>query len=379
MVDIGFRNRKATVCQLLHGMRVGGAEVLAARLARQLRDHYRFLFACLDELGSLGEELRQEGFRVEVLERQPGLDWRCPVRLARLLRQERVDLLHAHQYTPFFYGMAARLMWPRPAVMFTEHGRHYPDYPRRKRILANRLLLGRRDRVVGVGGAVRQALITNEGIRSERITVIYNGIDLKSFANGSPHREAARQEMGVGVNDFVILQVARLDYLKDHLTAIRTFERVLRRRPDSWLVLVGEGPEFPIIQSLVVEKNLTDRVLFLGLRSDIPRLLAASDLFLLTSISEGIPVTLIEAMAAGLPIVSTDVGGVGEVVENGKSGLLAPSGDDASLANCVVELVENRDLCWQMGRSGQRRAEMMFSESQMHAGYRQLYEEMLRG
>src|SRR2546423_3463873 len=155
-----------TVCQLLHSLNVGGAEVLAARLARRWRGTFRFVFACLDEVGPLGEERRAEGFPVEVLGRKAGLDWGCPLRLARLLRRERVDVLHAHQYTPFFYGLAARLATrfagslPRRPILFTEHGRHQPDYPRPKRMLANRLLLSRRDRVVGVRAAVRQALST---------------------------------------------------------------------------------------------------------------------------------------------------------------------------------------------------------------------------
>jgi len=146
----------ATNCQLLHGLRVGGAEVLAARLARRFRDEFRFVFVCLDELGTLGEELRVEGFTVHVLERRPGVDWRCVFRLASILRRERVDLVHAHQYTPFFYGAMARLLFRPPPVLFTEHGRWYPDYPRPKRILANRLLLDRRDRVIGVGESVRE-------------------------------------------------------------------------------------------------------------------------------------------------------------------------------------------------------------------------------
>src|SRR5438105_1833184 len=98
------------VCQLLHGLRVGGAEVLVARLARRLRERYRFHFLCLDELGSLGEELRAEGFPVEVLGRRPGVDWRLPLRLARALARTRTALVHAHQYTPFFYALAARLV-----------------------------------------------------------------------------------------------------------------------------------------------------------------------------------------------------------------------------------------------------------------------------
>jgi glycosyltransferase involved in cell wall biosynthesis len=365
-----------TVCQVLHTLHVGGAEVLAARLARQLRDSYRFLFVCLDEAGTLGEELRGEGFPVHVLHRRPGLDLRLAWRLGRLLRHERVSLLHAHQYTPFFYALAGRLLGGRIPVLFTEHGRHYPDYPRRKRMLVNRLCLRRRDRVVGVGEAVRRALIANEGLAPERVSVIYNGVPLPAHPGD---RDAARQAMGVGPADFVLIQVARLDYLKDHATAIRTLERVVAQRPEAKLVLVGEGPEQAKIEAEVKQRGLTEQVRFLGLRSDVARLLPAADAFLLTSISEGIPLTVIEAMLAGLPVVSTNVGGVGEIVTDGETGLLAPSGDDAALADRVLRLAGDAALCRQLGQRGREHARAAFTEERMHAGYVRLYEEMLRG
>ncbi len=371
--------RTATVCQILHSLHVGGAEVLAARLARRLRDRYRFLFVCLDELGSLGEELRAEGFPVHVLGRRPGLDWRLALRLAGLLRRQRVGVIHAHQYTPFFYAAAARVAGPRAPILFTEHGRHFPDCPSRKRLAANRLLLGRGDRVVGVGRAVCEALVRNEGIPAARVGLVYNGIDLDRFASASPGRAAVRRELGLGAGDLVILQVARLDYLKDHATAVRTLRRVVRRRPEAHLVLVGEGPEGPKIRELVAQAGLADRVHFLGLRHDIPRLLAAADLFLLTSVSEGIPLTLIEAMAAGLPVVATRVGGVGEVVEEGRTGLLAPAGDDDGLARHVLRLAGAPDEARAMGRLGRARAEASFSEGVMHERYSELYREMFRG
>jgi glycosyltransferase involved in cell wall biosynthesis len=351
--------------------------VLAARLARQLGGVYRFVFFCLDELGTLGEELRAEGFPVQVLGRRPGLDWRCAWLLGSLLRRERVDLLHAHQYTPFFYAMMGRLVYRRPPVIFTEHGRHWPDYPRRKRMLANRVLLERRDRVVGVGEAVRRALIDNEGIPPARAGVIYNGIDLSAFGAGHEDRRAIRREMGVAVDDFVILQVARLDYLKDHATAVRTLADVVPRRPDARLVLVGAGPELGPIQDLVRRHGLEAHVRLLGLRSDVARLLSAADLFFLTSISEGIPLTVIEAMATRLPVVSTRVGGVPEVVEEGRTGLLAPPGDHAALAQGIFGLAENPSLREEMGRLGRARAEVLFSERLMHARYDELYREML--
>ena len=141
---------KPVICQLLHGMKVGGAEILAARIARQLRDRYEFHFLCLDWLGELGEELQSEGFDLEVMERK-GRDWKLPFRLARRLRKHRTGLILAHQYTPFFYALACRMFYWGVPIVFLEHGRHIPDYPRRKRILFNRLMLRRRDRIVADG------------------------------------------------------------------------------------------------------------------------------------------------------------------------------------------------------------------------------------
>ena len=375
------RTRLATICQVLHGLEVGGAEVLAARLARRLNGDYRFLFLCLDELGSLGRELREEGFAVEVLGRRSGLDWRCARRLSEIARRERIDVWHAHQYTPFFYCAASRLLRGRPPVLYTEHGRHHPDYPRPKRMLANRFLLRGRDRAVAVGEAVGQALIHNEGLASKRVEVIYNGIPLERFRDPltDPERAQVRAEIGIALEDLVLIQVARLDYLKDHTTAIRTIERITGQSCAARLLLVGEGPERGVIEDLVRQRNLGEQVRLLGQRHDVPRLLAASDIVLLTSISEGIPLTLIEAMAAGRPVVSTRVGGVAEVVDDGRTGLLAPSGDDAALAELILSLVDAPGRRDEMGRLGRERAESLFSERQMHDRYRQCFDEMLPG
>src|SRR5262249_4177146 len=202
-----------------------------------------------------------------------------------------------------------------------------------------------------------------------RVRVIYNGIDTAAFANGCHDREAVRRDLGLGADDFVILLVARLDYLKDHATAVRTLERVARSRPDARLVLVGEGPERPKIEDQVRRLGVAAGVRFLGLRQDVARLLRATDLFLLTSVSEGIPLTVLEAMAAGLPVVATRVGGLAEVVVDGETGLLAPPGDDAALAGAVLRLAADPGARRRMGRRGQERAHTVFSEGQMHARY----------
>ncbi len=372
-------NGRPTVCQVLHSLTVGGAEVLSTALARRLKDRYHFIFACLDELGRLGAMLHNEGFEVVALGRRPGIDPFCMRRLARLYRHENVDLVHAHQYTPFFYSMAARAWRRRPPVLFTEHGRWYPDYPRRRRILFNRAVLRRTDRVVAVGRAVERALVENEGIPERRVRVIYNGVDIEAFAAARGRRAAIRAELGLGPDDFVLIQVARLDQLKDHGTAIRTIARVTRQRPDARLLLVGDGPEQEVIESEIRARRLKHSVCLLGVRDDVDMLLHAADAFLLTSISEGIPVTLIEAMAARLPVVATKVGGVPEVVVPGQTGLLAAAGADHALAEAALRLAADPSLRRAMGEAGYGRARELFSQRQMHDAYQACFEEILRG
>jgi len=369
---------RMTVCQVLFSLKVAGAEMLAARIARRLSDSYRFVFACLEEKGPLGEQLRDEGFTVHVLDKRPGVDPRAAKRLRSLINEECVDLVHAHQYGPFFYATMARLPQKRPSVLLTEHGRSHPDYPRRGHFLANRLLLGKHDRLVAVGQSVRKALIDNEGFPPGRVEVVYNGIDEDRFSAAVPDRDEVRREMGVGQGDLVIVQVARLDPIKDHVTAIRAIARVANRRSDIQLVLVGDGPESEAIEALIRELGVEGQIRCLGRRDDIARLLGAADFMLLTSHSEGIPLTLIEGMAAGLPVVATRVGGVPEVVEEGRTGLLAPAGDEGALADQILQMAADRGLQERMGRAGRERARLMFTEDRMITTYEAIYREMIK-
>jgi L-malate glycosyltransferase len=375
MIELRHPDRPV-VCQVLHTLQIGGAEMLAARLARCLQDRFQFVFACLDGLGTLGAELQDEGITVEVLGRGGGIDIGCVRRLARFVRDQRADLIHAHQYTPFFYARAPGWIGLRLPVLFTEHGRFYPDLPNRKRIVFNQLFLRRRDRVVAVGQSVKQALIDNEGIPASKIEVIYNGVRLDDFQTDPAMRQQIRAELSIPVAAPVAILVARLDYLKDHATAVRTAERVRQQLPDFRLLIVGEGPERAKIEAEIATRGLGDCVIMLGQRTDVRRLLSAADVFLLTSISEGIPVTLIEAMGGQLPVVSTAVGGVPEVVVGEQTGILAPSGDDAALAASVIRTLTEADFARRLGAAGRARAVELFSEEQMHAAYAAVYGEL---
>lgn len=366
------------VLQLLHGLNTGGAEVLADRLGRRLAERYQVRFACLDQVGELGERLQEDAFCVDRLGRSQGLDWRCVRQLAALLRRERIDLIHAHQYTPFFYAMATRLVGVRCPILFTEHGRFVPDYPRRKRVFFNRTMLRQRDRLVAVGKDVRRALVENEGLPADRIEVIYNGIDIERFERRRGEAGSAlRKQLGISEAATLVVQVARLSPLKDHGTAVRAIAESRGADAEIHLVVVGTGPEESRLRQAIAECEVADRVHCVGLRHDIPAILSEADVLLLTSISEGIPLTVIEGMAAGLPIVSTAVGGLTEIIEDPTHGFLQPAGDHAGLARRLCQLARDPRLRKQMGQAGHRRARELFSEATMHHQYEVMMERML--
>jgi glycosyltransferase involved in cell wall biosynthesis len=190
---------------------------------------------------------------------------------------------------------------------------------------------------------------------------------------------AKRREQGVGEGDPVIGIAARFASVKDHATLLRAFGRVRVVRPDAKLVLAGDGELRGDLEALGDELNLGESVRFLGVRRDVPELLATWDVFCLSSLSEGTSVTLLEAMAAGLPTVVTDVGGNPEIVEHGATGLLAPRGDDAGLADAMLALLADPQRRRRMGEAGRERVTRLFTLDRMIEDYRRLYRDVLSG
>jgi glycosyltransferase involved in cell wall biosynthesis len=371
-------DNRPVICHVIHAMGVGGAEVLADQMIRRMSDEFRCVVAVLDDIGDIGNRLIHDGFTVEHLHRSPGVDWRCAKRLCEFADGEGAGILHAHQYTPFFQAMLSRGMLGRRPVVFTEHGRHYPDLPSWKRSMLNRLLLKKRDRLIACGGAVQQALIRNEGLPESRIEVIYNGVDLKALSRPSVDARARiRHQLGLNTEDFVAVLVARLHRLKDHATALRAVARARNEIPGLRLLLVGEGDQRESIERIISENHLESTVTLAGARTDIPDLLSASDVFLLSSLSEGIPLTVIEAMAARRPVISTAVGGLPELIEHRVTGLLAPAGDEAVLAKHLSDLHSHPDLRSNIAEAAHRNVVRKFSLDGMLNRYREVYREVL--
>lgn len=370
----------STVCHVVHSLGVGGAEVLVADMIRSLSDQFRCVVACLDGVGEIGESLRADGVPLTVLDRQPGIDWKCSRRLRHWSGKQEVSLWHVHQCTPMFQAMLARLPFGNTPLLLTEHGRHHPDLPSRKRSICHKLLLRKRDRLVAVGAATRDALIRSEGLPPQRVEVVYNGVDLTPFRDQNfARRTSVREELGLAADDHVAILVARLDKIKDHPTAIRTLHRVRESLSAAKLVIVGDGPERGGIESLIDELGLSESVKLLGTRRDVPRLLQAADTFVMTSLSEGIPLTIIEAMAAGLPIVSTNVGCIPEMITDNETGLLHACGDIVGLADSILRLARDERLRTTMTAAARQRAFEMFSREKMLARYADIYREMIDG
>ncbi len=362
-------------------MAVAGAESLVAATVDGLGARIEPAILCLDAVGELGERYRDRGVPVVCLGRRPGLDLRAARRIAGEVRRRRLEVLHAHQYGPYFYAALARLAGGRRArLVLTEHGRHHPDVVPARRRWANRLLLGRlADAVNACSEFSARALVEREGLGSGigkgRVEVIPNGVDLARF-RPAEDVAGARRALGLAPDAALVVCVARFHPVKDHETLLRAFTGVVGERPECALVLVGDGPERPRLEALAEGLGLGERVRFLGVRGDVREILRAADLFALTSLSEAAPLTLLEAMATGLPVVATAVGGVPEIVRDGVEGRLVPRGDPPAVATAILELLRDRGRAAEMGRAGRARVEARYRLEDTVAAYGELYERL---
>jgi glycosyltransferase involved in cell wall biosynthesis len=299
--------------------------------------------------------------------------------MAADIRTHRIQVVHAHQYTPFFYGgIAARLSGTRPHVIFTEHGRHYPDVVSARRRWINRLVLDRlADDVNAVCEFSARSLAEKDGFRADRIQVIPNGIDAPKYETVTD-RAALKARLGLDPKRRYVICVARFHPVKDHRTLIAAFAQVAAQVEDVDLLLVGDGELRSPIEAQVRELGVNGRVQLLGIRRDVADLLRASDVFALTSVSEAASITLLEAMGAGLPVVVTAVGGNPELVRDGSDGMLAPRGDANAIATAIHRILGDDVLARTFGASGAARVRDRYLLDDTLEHYYRLYSSKLR-
>lgn len=368
-------DRPIRVLQLLAGCQVGGLEMMALNLVRSLNREFEFTVVCYDAEGPLKERYEAAGVSVRLLRRRPGIDLRYPLRLARAIRRADCDVLHAHNNTALFYGALGAVASGGRRVVFTAHDRDLPRLPAR---VLQRMLGKVTTRAVAVSEAGRDNLLDFDGFEEKRVTVVRNGADASAFRK-LPERAASRRALGLPPDAEVIGTVARMHPEKNLPLLIQAFARVARRRERAVLVIAGDGPERPRCEGVALGAGISDRVHFLGTRSDVTRVLAALDVFVLSSDTEGLPMAVIEAMAAELPVVATDVGAVRELVREGVNGHLAPRGSDEALAARVLDLLENADVARAMGVRGAEIFRAEYTLERMAAGYGRVYREAVGG
>jgi glycosyltransferase involved in cell wall biosynthesis len=292
--------------------------------------------------------------------------------LARLLRRERPAVFHAHMSSPVAckWALAAAVLARVPAVLGTVQVGEY-EPPNRSAYWQLRALARGVDRYLAVSRAIATELVERLGWPAGGIEVVYNAVAAERFAMASP--PGLRKELGGDGRPPLVLTPARLDPQKGHLTLFEAIAEV----PDAVFVLAGEGPERGPLEALAARLGISDRVRFLGRREDVPELLATCDVFALPSLYEGSSLAVLEAMAAGIPIVSSAIGGTDELIEDGRSGLLVPPGDAEALAGALRRLLAEPELGAAMAARARERVEGGLRREQMAARVSGVYRELL--
>jgi sugar transferase (PEP-CTERM/EpsH1 system associated) len=361
---------RLNVVHLVLSLNVGGLEKVVYDLVRRADDsRLAVRVVCLGPIGEWGPKFEALGVPVESLDVLNRGTWGRTLAVARRLRELRPDVLHTHNPAPHLVGALASRLAGVPVVIHTKHGRNYPG--NRKWVWANRLAAWLSNKVVAVSGDAAAVATDIERVPPSKVAVIRNGVDLSRF------HAVERQPTG---NQRRAVHVARISFdSKDQETLVRAVRMVVDIEPDFVLDIVGDGPDRANLEALCDRLELRRHVNFAGFRENIHDYLSQAEFFVLSSVTEGISLTLLEAAASGLAIVATRVGGNPEVVADGETGLLVPPRSPDDLATAMLALLADRDRAAAMGRAGRLRIEEQFDLTRAVAAYEDLYHSLRNG
>lgn len=357
----------------------GGLErTVVDLIASQREAGHQCRVICLFKLGLLARELLAAGVRVDACGKRSGLDLRALRRARALLRQSPDAVIHTHNAMAHYYAVVASMGLPVRCRINTRHGMGGRSHSGRQEWLYRQSMRAT-DYAVAVCEAARERF-DEEGVRPRRgLLAVPNGIRLERFrAADAAARQALVAELGWPAGSRIIGTVGRLQPVKDHALLLRAFAKVRAQVPEAVLAIVGDGPLREALETQAAQAGLAEAVKFLGDRHDVPRLLAGVEVFALSSASEGYSIALLEACAAGLPIVATDVGGNREIVRDGVNGRLVPPADAAALATALIALLREDERAAGMGRAGRAWAQAEASFRTMAERYHGLYRDDAR-
>ncbi len=366
------------IVQLVNNLDMGGLERFAIDLAQcQLAEGHEPAIYCLTHPGRLAAEAERSGIKIRSFQKPAGPSPRTVLKIARQLRIDRPDVLHSHNHLVHHYGVVAGLLAGVHVLVNTRHGseRKMLSSPNGSFIsnapidrgsdLIFRSTLPFVGCVVLISETTRRFYIQHRGVPESKSRAILNGAHLEKFLASPAHPGGAPPRIRFGT-------AARLVPVKDHYTLLRAFATVIREIPLAELAIAGDGALREELEAFTRKLNLADRVTFVGALPDTPKFLSELDIFVLSSLSEGLPISLLEAMAAGLPIVSTRAGGVDEVAIEGQNAFLAEPGDADGLAQAMIQMANRPDLA-AMGAIGREKVKTGFRIEQTWAEYYKLY------
>ncbi len=353
---------------------VGGAEEMVLNLVRRLPPRFEPMVCCIHDAGPIGDEIRKTGTPVAVLGLEPGMrrPWDV-VAIRRYLRDAAPQIVHTFLLTASLYGRLAAILARVPIVIGTEVNIY--ESKRRHHAIAERFLMAGTDRVVVSAESVREYYVRQVHADPARVDVIYNAVD---FAQATPteSRAAIRASIGVPGLAPVAGVIARLTEQKGH----RFLFEALAARPELanvHLIAIGDGDLRHALRAQVASLGLAPRVHFLGARRDLGNLLAAMDAFVMPSLWEGLPLSLVLAMGASLPVVATSVAGIPEVVHDGTTGLLVPAGDARALGAALARVFSDAPFRDRLGRAARASVLPRFGVDRYVESITSLYDRLL--
>ena len=366
---------------LLDSFEVGGTETQAVELAlRMAQRGHRVTLGVLKAQGSLVDCLRGSGVTVEVFHPRGGLDsprgLLAVLRLSRYLRHRHFEVVHSHDLWSNLMGVAAARLAGVPVIVSSQRDLSHDAWYQGWRRAWMRRVQNWSSAVLVNSHAIRGKLVAQEGLNSAKIRVIHNGVDT---ARSRPDSDL-RQKLFSGLDacKLVVLVGNMVSDVKGHSCLIAAAPAVLREFPDARFVLVGDGPLRSEFEKTVMKTGVIDKFLFLGYRSDVPEILACCDLAVLPSRAEGFPNAALEYLAAGLPTVASNVGGIPELIEDGVTGRLVPPEDAPALSAAILSLLREPEKARQMGSNGRALVARDFSFEVMRLAVEELYAELLR-
>jgi len=367
--------KKINLMHIVLSLVIGGLERLVVESSLRLDpDRFNVEVCCLDELGHFSEYLMNRGINVTLLQRnQHRHDFFYPIRLMSLLRARNIHVMQMHSGT-FFLASQGGFLARTPAMVYTDHGR--PLFEKKIHMIEDRISSWFAHKIIAVSHELEQHLVEVVKLPAKKTTTIINGINTKVFAT-HPSPETLANELGIPQDHQVVGTVARLEKIKDQLTMIDAFKMVHDQIPKSILLFVGDGPERTRLQASVEKNKLTGSVIFTGGRKDVPELLNLFDIFVLTSLSEGTSISLLEAMASGVPAVVTDVGGNPSIVDDMVNGIIVKTKKIRQIAEAILSLLSNHDQRRQFGLKATNKVRDHFSIDRMVEQYTSIYMELL--